>query len=30
MQGRWQLSLGAKVQGENGSVENKLIVTAVP
>jgi YtkA-like len=30
MQGRWQFSLGAKVQGENGSVENKLIVTAVP
>jgi hypothetical protein len=30
MQGRWQLSLGAKVQGENGSVENKLIITAVP
>jgi hypothetical protein len=30
MQGRWQLSIGAKVQGENGSVENKLVVTAVP
>ena len=30
MQGRWQLSLGAKLQGENGSVENKLVVTAVP
>ncbi len=30
MQGRWQLSLGAKVQGEDGSVENKLILTAVP
>jgi hypothetical protein len=30
MQGRWQLSLGAKVQGENGSVENKLVLTAVP
>jgi hypothetical protein len=30
MQGRWQLSLGAKVQGENGSVESKLIVTALP
>ena len=30
MQGRWQLSLGAKVQGENGSVESKLVVTAVP
>jgi hypothetical protein len=30
MQGRWQLSLGAKVQGESGSVESKLVVTAVP
>src|SRR5262249_26720371 len=28
MAGRWQLSLGAKVQGENGSVESKLVVTA--
>lgn len=28
MAGRWQLSLGAKVQGEQGSVENKLVVTA--
>ncbi|MCK1627531.1 FixH family protein [Bradyrhizobium sp. 160] len=28
MAGRWQLSLGAKVQGETGTVENKLIVTA--
>jgi hypothetical protein len=28
MAGRWQLSLGAKVQGETGSVENKLVVTA--
>ena len=26
--GRWQLSLGAKVQGEAGSVESKLVVTA--
>jgi YtkA-like len=26
MQGRWQLSLGAKVQGEDGSVESKLVV----
>src|SRR3984957_19636752 len=25
MAGRWQLSLGAKVQGENGTVENKLV-----
>jgi hypothetical protein len=30
MQGRWQLSLGAKVQGEDGSVENKLIIKALP
>jgi hypothetical protein len=30
MQGRWQLSLGAKVQGEDGSVESKLIVKALP
>ena len=28
--GRWQLSLGAKVQGENGSVENKLVLRALP
>jgi YtkA-like protein len=28
MAGRWQLSLGAKVQGEAGTVENKLVVTA--
>ena len=28
MAGRWQLSLGAKVQGEAGSVESKLVVTA--
>src|SRR6266702_2536081 len=25
MAGRWQLSLGAKVQGETGTVENKLV-----
>jgi hypothetical protein len=30
MQGRWQLSLGAKVQGEHGSVESKLVVTVLP
>jgi hypothetical protein len=30
MQGRWQLSLGAKVQGETGTVETKLIVKALP
>ena len=28
MQGRWQLSLGAKVQGETDTVENKLIIKA--
>jgi hypothetical protein len=28
MAGRWQLSLGAKVQGETGTVENKLVVQA--
>ena len=28
MQGKWQLSLGAKVQGETGTVESKLVVTA--
>jgi hypothetical protein len=30
MAGGWQLSLGAKVQGETGSVENKLVFKAVP
>jgi hypothetical protein len=29
MAGRWALSLGAKVQGETGTVEDKLIVKAV-
>ncbi len=29
MAGQWALSLGAKVQGEDGTVENKLIVKAV-
>ena len=28
MAGRWQLSLGAKVQGETGTVENELVITA--
>jgi len=28
MAGRWQLSLGAKVQGETGTVQNKLVITA--
>jgi hypothetical protein len=30
MAGRWQLSLGAKVQGETGTVENKLVFKATP
>ena len=30
MEGRWQLSLGAKVQGESGSVQSKLVLKAVP
>lgn len=29
MEGQWALSLGAKVQGETGTVENKLILKAV-
>lgn len=28
MAGHWQLSLGAKVQSEAGTVENKLVITA--
>jgi len=28
MEGKWLLSLGAKVQGENGTVESKLVITA--
>ena len=28
MEGRWRLSLGAKVQGETGTVDNKLVITA--
>jgi hypothetical protein len=28
MAGRWALTLGAKVQGENGTVQSKLIVNA--
>ncbi len=28
MAGHWQLSLGAKVQGETGTVESKLVVKA--
>ncbi len=30
MAGRWQLSLAAKVQGETGTLENKLVVKVVP
>jgi hypothetical protein len=30
MQGRWQLSLAAKVQGEIGTVESKLVIKVVP
>src|ERR1700704_3452253 len=30
MAGGWQLSLGAKVQGETGTVENKLVLQAPP
>jgi hypothetical protein len=29
MEGRWQLSLGAKVQGESGTVESRLVVKAI-
>ena len=28
MEGKWQLSLGAKVQGETGTVEGKFVITA--
>jgi hypothetical protein len=30
MEGRWQLSLAAKVQGETGTVEGKLVLKVVP
>ena len=30
MAGRWQLSLAAKVQGEIGTVESKLVLKVVP
>jgi hypothetical protein len=30
MAGGWRLSLGAKIQGETGSLENKLILKALP
>jgi hypothetical protein len=30
MEGRWQLSLGAKVQGEAGTVQSRLLLRALP
>jgi YtkA-like len=30
MEGRWQLSLAAKVQGETGTVQSRLVLRAVP
>jgi hypothetical protein len=30
MEGGWQLSLGAKVKGETGTVESKLVIKAMP
>ena len=30
MAGRWQLSLGAKIQGEAGTLENQIVITAQP
>lgn len=30
MAGGWQLSLGAKIQGETGTLENKLVLKAAP
>jgi hypothetical protein len=30
MEGRWRLSLGAKVQGEEGTVASQLVLRAVP
>jgi len=30
MEGGWQLSLGAKVQGETGTVESKVVLEATP
>ena len=30
MEGGWQLSLGAKVQGETGTVGSKLVIMATP
>jgi YtkA-like protein len=30
MEGRWRLSLGAKVQGEEGTVATQLVLKAIP
>ncbi|MFN3672446.1 MAG: FixH family protein, partial [Bosea sp. (in: a-proteobacteria)] len=30
MEGGWRLSLGAKVQGEDGTVESRLVLKATP
>jgi YtkA-like protein len=30
MQGGWQMSLGAKIQGETGVLKNKMVLKAVP
>jgi len=30
MEGRWQLSIGAKVQGETATVQGKLVIKATP
>lgn len=30
MAGGWRLSLGAKIQGETGTIDNKLVLKAVP
>ncbi len=30
MAGRWQLSLGAKIQGETGTLQNQFVITAQP
>ncbi len=30
MEGRWQLSLGAKIQGETGTLQSKLVLRAAP
>jgi hypothetical protein len=30
MAGRWRLSLAAKLQGENGTLESKLMLRALP